>query len=470
MQLIEALRYSNKSCLVFVGAGGKTTAIFRVARELLTTLNNKEPNDTILVTTTTHFGDWQPALADYYFKVISRSDVLNLEKNLPRGIILLTGEKNNNRLGGLTAELLDNVHRLAEDHHLPLLIEADGSHLHPLKAPAEHEPVIPQFAEHVIVVAGLIGLGKPLTNKWVHRPEKFSELSGLRIGEEITSEALVKVLLDSNGGLKNIPTNARRTLLLNQADSTKLQSQAKMISTQVIPDYQSSIITSLLSRKKVIPSIFDQESDLQKGIHAVKESIAGIILAAGGSSRFGKPKQLLVWKGQPLIRHVAIAALAAGLSPVLAIVGSSAEKVQLAISDLPVRIVNNTEWKVGLSSSIKAGIGTLPKAVGGAIFMQADQPQVSPQLINSLVAMHQSTLKPIIAPQIDGQRGNPILFDLTTFTDLCSLEGDIGGRALFSKYPVQWVIWHDPNLLIDIDTIGDYERFLEIFPEGEKKV
>jgi len=463
MQLIEALRYSQPSSLAFVGAGGKTTALFRTARELLTASSNEGLFATILVTATTHLGSWQSGKADHFLIVNSLSDIDNLEKDLPKGVVLLTGKGKNNLLGGLAPRLIERVRALSEHHNFPLLIEADGSHTCPLKAPAMHEPAIPDFAQNVIVVAGLQGLGKPLTKDWIHRPEKFQELSGLDSGEEVTGDALVKVLLHKNGGLKNIPSSARRFVLLNQADNPRLQSQAKTISEQLIPAYHSSIIASLSGEISGIPSLEDPTPDLQKGIYAVIEQIGGIILAAGGSSRFGEPKQLLRWKDQPLIRHVANSALKAGLSPVVVVVGSSAAEVNSAINDLPVRIVNNIDWKTGLSSSIRLGISSLPREIGGAVFLQSDQPQIPYSLIKSLVEVHQATLNPIIAPQIDGQRGNPVLFDSSTFPRLLLLEGDMGGRALFSQFPVQWVIWHDPKLLFDIDTPEDFHKFLDIY-------
>ncbi len=85
---------------------------------------------------------------------------MKLEKELPAGVVLLTGEEKNNLLAGLSPGLMDKVRALAEDHNLPLLIEADGSHACPLKAPAEHEPAIPDFTENVVVVAGLHGIGE----------------------------------------------------------------------------------------------------------------------------------------------------------------------------------------------------------------------------------------------------------------------------------------------------------------------
>jgi molybdenum cofactor cytidylyltransferase len=469
MQLINALRYSQPSSLAFVGAGGKTTAIFKTARELLAASMSKPARETVLVTTTTHFGVWQSVYADHLYKLNSLADFKIIEKDLLKGVVLLTGDEQNNLLVGLPRRLVDKVHVFAEEHFLPLLIEADGSHTCPLKAPASHEPAIPDFTQVVVVVAGLQGLGQPLTKTWVHRPEKFAELSGLHIGELISRSALVKVLLSTEGGLKNIPSKADRVVLLNQADTPELQASGKAMAEKLISKYQSIIIASL-SRGDAGSTPSEAFSSGQGNeIHAVFEQIGGIILAAGGSSRFGKSKQMLIWKGIPLVRHVAITALKAGLSPVVLVTGASAEEIESVIKDLPVRIVNNHEWAMGMSSSIKTGVTSLPKGIGGAVFLQADQPQIPATLIQGLVEAHERTLNPIIAPQIDGQRGNPVLFDASTFTELQSLEGDIGGRALFEKFPIQWFPWHDPNLLIDIDSPEDYRKFLRIYPEDEEK-
>jgi len=454
--------------MAFVGAGGKTTALFRVARELLTASFNERSFETILVTTTTHLGAWQSGKADHFVTVNSSSDIAHLDQVLPKGVVLITGQEKDNLLDGLTPRLIQRVRSLAEGHNLPLLIESDGSHACPLKAPAAHEPAIPDFTKSVVVVAGLQGLGKPLTKEWVHRPEIFVELSGLHPGEKVTGNALVKVLLNKEGGLKNIPSGARRIVLLNQADNPRLQAQAKTISDQLIPGFHSSIITSLIGNNLGFPNYPDKVLDQKEGILAVFEQIGGIILAAGGSSRFGEPKQLLLWKDQPLIRHVAVAALKAGLSPVVVVVGSSGEEVRSVLNDLPLRIVNNTAWENGLSSSIISGISSLPKEIGGAVFLQGDQPQIPYSLIKSLVEAHQTTLNPIIAPQIDGQRGNPVLFDSSIFSKLLSLEGDMGGRVLFRQFQIQWVIWHDAKVLLDIDTPEDYNKFLEIYHQNEE--
>jgi molybdenum cofactor cytidylyltransferase len=469
MRLIDAVRYSHGSNIAFVGAGGKTTAIFRAAREILAISDSNWSQRSVFVTTSTHLGAWQSAYADHSFQIGSSSDINELENHLPQGVVLFSAKESHDRLAGLTRKQLEQLCKLATKYKIPMLLEADGSRLHPLKAPTRHEPVIPGFVENVIVVAGMQGLGKPLTSKWVHRPEKFAELSGLKIRDLITQDALVKVLLHQQGGLKDIPAKARRIALLNQADTPDLQSQAKKISDELIHGYHSSIVSALSPGIEGTTKT-NKGKTPQARIYAVVEPIAGIILAAGGSKRFGQPKQLLDWQGQPVVRRVALTALQVGLSPVIVVVGAAGEGVASVIKDLPLRIVINEKWDTGLSSSIKEGINSLPKEVGGIIFLQGDQPQIPPSLVRSLVETHQNSLNPIVAPLIDGQRGNPVLFDRITLQAFETLNGEMGGRELFSRFQVQRIIWHDKNLLLDIDTPGDYENLLAVYPVRKAKL
>jgi len=293
-------------------------------------------------------------------------------------------------------------------------------------------------------VVGLSGLDKPLTDETVHRPEIFAELSGLEIGETVTPDALVRMLNHPSGGLKNIPFNARRVVLLNQADSPELQAQAKEMAERLLIAYDSVVVASLG----------------QNQIRAVHDSIAGIILAAGEAKRFGQPKQLLDWNGKSLVQHVAETALSAGLSPVMVVTGASAEAVEASIRELPLTIIHNPDWKNGQSTSLQSGLQSLPPKTGAAIFLLADQPQITPTVLRALVERHSADLSPIVAPQVQGQRANPVLFDRVTFPALMSLTGDVGGRAIFSKFPVTYLPWHDENLLADIDTPEDYKRLM----------
>jgi molybdenum cofactor cytidylyltransferase len=468
MKLIKALRLSPSSTIAFVGAGGKTTALFQVAREVrdANAGNNTKSGRPVIVTATTHLGVWQIPLADRHIIAETPSSIEAIEHNLS-GVVLATGPIEGERTLPVNQHVLSWLHEFCGGHSLPLLLEADGARQKPLKAPAEYEPVLPEFVKLVVQVVGLTGLGKPLGDEFVHRPEIFSHLSGIRLGETVTPEALVRVLSSPEGGLKNISETAQRVTLLNQADTPELQSLARKMVKPLLSVYDSVIIASLLERH----------------IHAVHEPIAGIILAAGGSQRFGQPKQLLKWQGKPFVRVVAKTALEAGLSPVIVVTGANAGEVSSAVSELPVQVVCNKKWQSGQASSIKVGLGplhnphpplrgTLPQNLrfwgrvgeggGGAIFLLADQPQATPAILHALVEEHASTFSPIIAPMVLDQRANPVLFDRVTFPDLMKLEGDVGGRGIFSKYKVSYLPWHDDVLLLDVDKPEHYQRLKDL--------
>ncbi len=444
MRWIDALRLPLAPRLALVGAGGKTTALFQIAREY---------PPPVLATTTTHFAESQVVLGDVHFVLDAPPALARLAKNLPEALVVLTGRPDGTgRLTGLDAATLEELRRLADQRSIPLLIEADGSRQLPLKAPAEHEPALPSFVDQVIVVAGLSALGKPLAAEVVHRPELFGRLGGLTPGEPITPEALARVLTHPNGGLKSIPAAARRIALLNQAESAELQAQANALALprpgrlSLLPAYHAVVVASLQGGQ----------------IFAVHEPVAGVVLAAGGAVRFGQPKQLLPWRGEPIVRRVARMALQAGLSPVVVVSGAYTEPIRQALAGLDVLQVHNPDWEQGQSTSVRAGLGSLPAESGAAIFLLADQPFVGENLLSSLVEMHAQTLAPIIAPLVDGQRATPVLFDRRTFAELAQLTGDAGGRALFSRYPLTWLPWHDARLLFDLDTPEDYQRLLEM--------
>ncbi len=451
MNLFHALRLTPRACLALVGAGGKSTALFTLARQCL-----QAGARTVLLTTTTHIGDWQAAQADVHWVVESEAQLQAHMANLPAGVVMLTGpqnEANLQRLGGMPPDVLRLLDSLRRDLGLPLLIEADGSRLKPLKAPADHEPAIPDFVEGVVVLAGLRGLGQPLGEAWVHRPGRFSTLSGLEAGEPVTAEALRRVLAHPQGGLKNIPPGARRVALLNQADTAERQAAGGALAQRLLPDYDAALVAALGPQ--------DDPEPLAETVFSVYEPAAGILLAAGESARFGRPKQLLDWMGEPLVRRAARTALEGGLSPVVVVTGAHAAEVTRALEGMEARVVYNPAWQEGQSASLRCGLHGLPASTGAAVFLLADQPLVSPALVRALLDAHRQSLPPIVAPLIDGQRGNPVLFDRLTFPDLAALQGDQGGRALFSRYPVTWLPWHDPGPLRDVDTPEDYQALLD---------
>ncbi len=188
--------------------------------------------------------------------------------------------------------------------------------------------------------------------------------------------------------------------------------------------------------------------------------VAGVVLAAGASTRFGHPKQLLDWEGTPLVAHVADTALAAGLNPVVVVLGHAAEEVRAALADRPVQPMMNWRWEQGMSTSVHVGLAALPPDTEGAIFLQCDQPLVTPALLRQLISRFEETRALIVHPVHEGQRATPVLFTRSLFSELAAVSGDQGGRALITDYAknVATVEVDNPDLLADVDTPDEYER------------
>ena len=176
----------------------------------------------VVMTTTTHLGKWQGGSPSAYHHVawgIEEKVILGSET------ILVTGPPGKDeRWGSLNPESLEKLSRICRENEIPLLIEADGARQRPLKAPAGYEPAIPPWVDRVVVMAGLGGLKRRLNADTVHRPELFSQITGLRMGEEIKVEHVERVLR-STSGLERIPDGARRVLFLNQAEDLVCKAQ-----------------------------------------------------------------------------------------------------------------------------------------------------------------------------------------------------------------------------------------------------
>ena len=444
MKINKAIPITSHSRVAFTGSGGKTTAMFDLAHQTAEQLGTA-----VLVTATTHLALEQLVLPDYHLMITRLQDLDWPASGQLDGVVLLTGPViGDGRVSGLSFEAMARLDAIASEREIPLLIEADGSRRKPLKAPAPHEPVVPLFVDTVVVVAGMSGLGKPLGPEWVHRPERFAPLTGLEMGESVTVEAVVKELTSEQGGLKEIPMGAQRVALLNQCDTPEQTVQARRMSPELLKQYDRVIAAQLKAK------------DPAEAVQAVYRQIAGVVLAAGGSERLGRPKQLLDWQGVSFVRAVAETALAAGLSPVVVVVGAEAEKVAAAVDELDVIVVENSEWEGGQSTSVRAGVAALPDEVGAAVFLLSDQPQIPVRLVETVLAEYSRTLSPVVAPLVDERRGNPVLFDRQTFGDLLQAQGDKGGRQVFSKFRVQTFPWLEARDGLDVDTWEDYERLL----------
>ncbi|MCY0893880.1 MAG: nucleotidyltransferase family protein [Acidibacillus sp.] len=193
-------------------------------------------------------------------------------------------------------------------------------------------------------------------------------------------------------------------------------------------------------------------------------SIAGIILAAGQSTRMGRPKALLEVDGRPMIRFAVEAALQADVSPIWVIAGQWHQAMASALSDLPVTVIYNKDFREGMSTSLRLGILQAKDAfVQGAMILLADQPFISSSLLSTLLYTYKKQKQQgilIVRPTHNHVPNHPVIFDASLFPEFSSLRGDEGARSIIAAHashtlfvPCQEPMWH-----LDIDTNDEWER------------
>lgn len=185
-------------------------------------------------------------------------------------------------------------------------------------------------------------------------------------------------------------------------------------------------------------------------------SVAGIVLAAGQSTRMGARNKLLQpLRGKPILRHAVEAQLEAGLSPVLVVTGHERDAVEAALAELPVRLVHNPDYVSGLAGSLKCGVAALPAEAEGVVISLGDMPNVTVPVIGRLVEAHRAQPDMLaVVPTLFGQRGNPVLLTRALFPAVSLLVGDRGARRLLEEAGerVVEVAFEDPAIAIDVDT------------------
>jgi molybdenum cofactor cytidylyltransferase len=195
----------------------------------------------------------------------------------------------------------------------------------------------------------------------------------------------------------------------------------------------------------------------------MKTPTAGIILAAGESRRFGRPKQLLRLGGRLLLEWVLASALASNLGCVVLVLGCEHQRVRRSLrawtAHPKCRVLVNPEYRDGLSASLKAGVVAVRDDFPSAMFLLGDQPLVDAALINLLLLRFAASEKSICLPTHRGTRGNPTLFSSSFYPALLNLVGDRGGRDLIAAHPDQVLAVEipDPGVFLDIDRKQDAE-------------
>jgi molybdenum cofactor cytidylyltransferase len=190
------------------------------------------------------------------------------------------------------------------------------------------------------------------------------------------------------------------------------------------------------------------------------EKVGGVVLAAGPSSRMGTNKLLLDIDGETVVRGAVRRAIAAGLDPVIVVLGHEAERVERELEGVGAtyRTVVNADYASGINSSLKTGIANLPATVNAAVVMLADMPFVTADMISSLVERyHERGRPPLVISDYDGVNAPPMLYDRALFPELQTMEGEGCGKVVVRRHRseaevLEWGV----DKLADLDVPSDY--------------
>lgn len=250
--LREALGLCPRELISVVGAGGKTTLMFRLAKEFL--LIGKK----VITTTTTKI--FEPSQEDTPFLFVERDErkikkqiLLLLEKY--QHLTLATERIGSGKLAGLSPDFIAELWR--ENEIDGIIVEADGAKRRPLKAPREGEPVVPSCTTLMIGLLGLDGLGKELNDENAFQADRISELTHTAKGEKITEETLIRLILHPEGLFKGSPSEARKVVLLNKIDLLKEREKAIQLGQRIFREDSTNIERVLLGQLQKDPPVLE---------------------------------------------------------------------------------------------------------------------------------------------------------------------------------------------------------------------
>jgi probable selenium-dependent hydroxylase accessory protein YqeC len=222
-QLVQSLCLHDSRVIALCGSGGKTGLMSALVRAFA-----RDPSERILATATTKFGIDERTGPWRAWQIGDANALRLLGERYTTPILAFHDlDVGRQRLLGFSVEIVDAVARDSE--FTRIIVEADGSRRRPLKAPDANEPVFPAAADTVIAVAGMSGLGRPLDDAAVFRPQRWSALTGQKAGAPVTPVALARMIAHPDGLMRRTPPQAKRCVFLNQADTSERQSLANAV-------------------------------------------------------------------------------------------------------------------------------------------------------------------------------------------------------------------------------------------------
>jgi molybdenum cofactor cytidylyltransferase len=435
----DVFKIQKGDMVSFVGAGGKTSLISFIALEL-------HREFSVAVTTTTKVFPFDLGSFENFFGTVDDYISANRNRNNAKIPAFFGGHDSE---GKCLPPSNEELARLAGTFDV-VLIEADGARGNSLKRPRANEPAVPWFSKKVVWVAGADVLGRKFSDELVFKPETFDAV-GLRREDKIDFYNLRSALYAKGGYLDKL-ADQEIYLMINKVDSA--------------PDFDRDSARLLWHQRLsgLILSGLDEGRRYFEEITNREIPVTAVILAAGLSERFGSQKLLSDYKGSLLVCHAVKAALEGRSEKLLAVIPDNSPALRSVIESCgPVEIVVNPNARLGISSSIKAGLEHHANGTGNPpamMLMLADMPDVNSDLINEVLSAFHNSSAPICAPYEDGRFGHPVVFHSVMFKEISEISGDTGCREILRRDPemVKLVSPSQPGTQKDIDSPADLER------------
>ncbi len=435
--LPAALGIGDRPELVaFVGGGGKTSLMFALAAQL--------PGRVVMTTTTRIFAAQMKRAP----AVVYESDLSPLDDALAtHSRCLVVGRVEGEKALGVSPDLPARLlARPGVDH---VLVEADGSRMRPVKAPAAHEPVIPPGTTLLVSIAGMDALEGEL-DVAAHRPElikgMLKEGDAFYTGERLTAAGLARVLTHTDGGLKHAPDGARVVAFLNKVDTAERLMAARKTAQHVLNERRVyRVVLGALHRESAVVE--------------AQRRVAAAVLAAGTSSRMGRNKLLLPWGNETVLERTLRNVAASSVASVVVITGHEHEQIVTLTKGFG-SVMRNVDYAKGMLISAQTAARHLSPEYEAMLVVLGDQPLVGPDVIDALLAAYATGPHGLVAPMHGGRRGNPVLIDRRYFAELLGLPPDGAPRLLLQRHAddLRLVEVNTDAILQDLDRPEDYER------------
>ena len=445
VDLIAAFDLQAPELVAFVGGGGKTSLMFSLAEAL---------PGRVVTTTTTRIFAAQMKLAP---AVCYANDLNQLGSALSRfGMALVVGGvgsgKDKEKAMGVLPELPGRL--LARPDVDFVLVEADGSRMRPIKAPAAHEPVIPPGTTLVVPTMGIDALNGRIADI-AHRPELV--LSLLRrassVNDRLTPQDAAILLTHPQGGLKGVPEQARVIPFINKVETAVQLTAARQIAHHILRRTQDAAR---------IPQVVIGATQADNPVRELHKRVTAVILAAGQSKRMGQTKQLLPWGETTVLGQTLRNLRATAVHDIVVVAGHEAEKVTAVAQEEGASVIFNPDYVKGeMLSSLQTAIAQLHESVTAVLVMMADQPMIEPAHIDRLLEAYWQGRGALIAPSFEGRRGNPVLIGRAFFDELLALPPDSAPRHLVRRHQDKLHLVEIPTtaVLHDLDNPEDYARW-----------